>query len=271
MIEKGYVTIGDGQIHFRRTTGGHGNPLVMFHMTSASSEAYEGLMEELDGKIPVIAFDTMNYGASFRTDREPSIRYIAEGLLEAITALGIDRFHTLGHHTGVSIQCEMAIVAPDRVLSVLMSGPNYATMEQNAYLMKKLALPNPISIKGTQFIFAWSRTKDNFPVSLWTDDRVQAAVMNRETVDMLRAGENWPWAYRAVFSHDLRDAMSKVHCPKFFICGGQDLAYAFHREAVADYPDAPIHEHPDGGIYYLETHPQDAAPAIMKFLSSIEQ
>ena len=268
-IRKAYADTTDGQVHYRHTKGGSGEPLIFFHMTSASSAGYVPILEQLAGKLPMIAFDTPNYGESYRTAREPSIAYIASALLEALDDLGIEKFHTFGHHTGVSIQCEMAAIAPDRVLSTIMNGPNYATMEQNAYLMTKLVVPNPISIKGTQFVAAWSRAKDNYPFSLWNNEDVQADIMNRETIDMLRAGPEWCWAYRAVFSHDLRKAMALVRCPKLFLCGSDDLAFDFHKQASADYPDAPSKETP-GGIYAVESHAPEFAPHILAFIESLK-
>lgn len=270
MIRKAYVDTAEGQIHYRYTEGGAGPPLVFFHMTASSSEAYVGLIEEMGGKLPMIAFDTPNYGESYRTTREPMIAYIVSVLLEALTNIGVAKFHTFGHHTGVSIQCEMAATAPDRVLSTIINGPNYATMDENAYLLDKLAKPNPISIKGTQFIWAWSRIKDNYPISLWDDTDVQAEIMNRDTVDMLRAGENWHWAYRAVFTHDLRAAMAKVQCPKFFVCGGEDMALEFHRQACADYPESPSYVSQQGGVYYIESHPGDLTPHLLDFVQSLQ-
>jgi pimeloyl-ACP methyl ester carboxylesterase len=269
MIRKAYVDTAEGQIHYRYTDGGDGPPLVFFHMTASSSAAYVNLMEAMDGSIPMIAFDTPNYGESYRTSCEPSIAYIASVLLEALTNIGVERFHSFGHHTGVSIQCEMAIAAPHRVLSTVINGPNYATMDQNAYLIEKLAHPNPVSIRGTQFIWAWSRIKDNYPVSLWNDTEVQAEIMNRDTIDMLRADINWDWGYRAVFRHDLRFAMAKVQCPKFFVCGAEDLAIDFHRQACADYVDTPNYAAPQGGLYYIESHAADLAPHLQNFIGSL--
>jgi hypothetical protein len=201
--------------------------------------------------------------------REPTVPYIASILLEALTNIGVEGFHSFGHHTGVSIQCEMAVMAPHRVLSTVMNGPNYATMEQNAYLIGKLASPNPVSIRGAQFISAWSRVKDNYPVSLWNDTEVQTAIMNRDTIDMLRAGENWDWGYRAVFNHDLRRAMAKVECPKFFACGAEDLAFDFHKQACADYPAAPSYVSPQGGLYYIKSHAAELAPRLQNFIGSL--
>ena len=271
MIKKAYVDTAGGQIHYRYCSEGTGSPLVFFHMTAASSEAYEGIMSVLDGKLPMIAFDTVNYGESFRTTREPSIDYIADVMSEALTKLGIDKFHSFGHHTGVSIAVEIAGKTPDRVLSVIMNGPTYATHEEMAYLMRKLALPNPISIKGTQFVWAWSRIKDNFPFSLWGDNELQAAIMHRDTVDMLRAGTNWHWGYRAVFSHDLPAAVKKVRCPMFLVCGQHDLSFPYHERMAADYPEVPSYVFADGGVYYIETHPEDLAPHLVDFIRGVQQ
>jgi len=270
MIRKAYVDTRGGQIHFRRCEAGSGAPLVFFHMTAASSAAYEGLMLQLEGNRPLVAFDTVNYGGSFRTTREPTIAYITEVMLEAITNLGIDRFHTFGHHTGVSIQAEMVVSAPERVLSTIMNGPTYATPEHMAQFKDLLARPNPLSVKGTQFIWAWSRTKDNAAVPMGTPAPHAAQIMNRDTVDMLRAGENWHWGYRAVFTHDLIATMNRVRCPIFLVCGRHDLAFPHHEAAAAAFPKAPSYVHEEGGVYYAESHPEDLAPRIEAFIASLQ-
>src|SRR3712207_127604 len=130
-IRKAYVDVPEGQLHYRYTEGGTGPTLLLIHMTSASSGAYEPLMREMDGTFPMIAFDTMNYGESYRTTRPPEISYIAEVLLQALSNLGVEKFHTFGHHTGVHVQTEMALQAPERVLSTIMNGPTWATAEEN--------------------------------------------------------------------------------------------------------------------------------------------
>ena len=224
-------------------------------------------MLELDGQVRTIAVDTMNYGESFRTEREPTIRYIAEVLLEAITHLGIEQFHTFGHHTGVSIQAEMAVIAPGRVLSLIMNGPTFALPEEREYNMRTLSVPNPISVKGTQIMWAWSRTKDNYPLPYGVDAPHAAEIMHRDTVDTLRAGENWHWGYRAVFSHDLIATMQAVECPMFLVSGAEDPAHFFHERAAAAHPNARTYVSETGGVYYAESHASDLAPQIHAFIS----
>jgi pimeloyl-ACP methyl ester carboxylesterase len=37
--------------------------------------------------------------------------------------VGISRFHVFGHHSGASIATEMAVLHPDKVLSLCISSP----------------------------------------------------------------------------------------------------------------------------------------------------
>src|SRR5205085_5832584 len=135
--------------------------------------------------------------------------------------------------TGVSIQTEMAVIAGTRVVSLIMNGPTFALPEEREYNMKTLAMPNPISVKGTQFMWAWSRTKDNYPLPYGVDSPCAAEIMHRDTVDTLRAGGDWHWGYQAVFSHDLIAAMKMVDCPIFLVSARDDPAHFFHERAAA--------------------------------------
>ena len=267
MIRKSYVDTADGQLHYRYTDSGTGDPLVFLHMTAASSAAFEPIMKELEGTIPMIAFDTVNYGESFRTDHEPDIDYMASLKLEALTNLGITKFHTFGHHTGSVVQTSMAVQAPDRVLSAVLNGASYADMSVYAAFRDELALPNPITLRGTQFMWAWSRIKDVAQLPHGNVRMPRAAeVMHRDTVDMLRAGENWHWGYLAVFSYDFKSNIHKISCPMFFVSGEQDVTWPRHKAAQEAFPHMRSHQNPDGGAYYVETHPEVLAPLLLSFL-----
>jgi pimeloyl-ACP methyl ester carboxylesterase len=273
VIRKGYVDTKGGQMHYRHSSGGSGIPLVMIHMTASSSAVFEPMMRELDGKFPIYAFDTVNYGESYRTDAEPSIRLIGDVLLEALAALKVDRFHTYGHHTGVNIAVDMSIRAPNRVASVIAHGPNYISMEANDYCMRNMAKPNPIHVKGGQFMFAWSRVKDNMGDAIWMETPHAAEILNRDTIDMLRAGENWHWAYRAVFSHDLIAAMKLAKCPMLLICGRREptgASYAHHQQALKDLPHAQGFVLEEGAVYAPESHAAELAREVVRYIGGLK-
>ena len=272
MIKKGYVDTKSGQIHYRYSSGGKGIPLVMFHMTASSSAAFEPLMQELDGEFPLFALDTVNYGESYRTDAEPSIGLITDVLFEALSTLKIDRFHAYGHHTGVNIAVDMALKAPGRVATVMAHGVNYITMEENAYCRETYAKSNPIHVRGTQFMWAWSKVKDTMGEVIWLNPPHAAEILNRDTIDVLRAGENWHWASRAVYAHDLIAVMKQVKCPILLIRGRKEPLNSFEVQgkAVKDLPHARSYVHEEGGVYALETHPADFAREVVKFIREAE-
>ena len=229
-------------------------------------------MRELDGKFPLIAFDTVNYGESYRTDAEPSVGLISDALLEALSELKVDRFHTYGLHTGVNIAVDMALKAPDGVATAMAHSANYISMEENAYCRDNYAKDNPIHVKGTQLMYAWSKTKDTMGEAIWLNPPHAAEILNRDTVDMLRAGPNWHWASRAVYAYDLIEAMKQVKCPMLLIRGRREPANSFevHEKTMKDLPHARSYAHEEGGVYALESHPADFAREVVNFIREAE-
>ena len=112
-ITRDYVDWADGQIHYRLGGKGPGAPLVLLHQTAGSSAMYQSLMEILQGHYRMVAPDTPGFGQSDFPPPDPTVGYYAAALLEALQDLGVDRFHAFGFHTGASIACEMAVVAPN--------------------------------------------------------------------------------------------------------------------------------------------------------------
>ena len=124
-IRKGYVDTPDGQVHYRLCEGGQGLPLVFLHQTASSSQMYEPLMGVLQGQYRMIALDTPGFGQSDFPPQTPTTSSYVTTLLSALQNLGVQEFHLFGHHTGACLGCEMAVIAPARVRSLMMVGPVY--------------------------------------------------------------------------------------------------------------------------------------------------
>ena len=131
-IRRGYVDTNEGQVHYRSIESGTGTPVVLLHSVGSASAMYEGLMAELAGERPLYALDTPGYGGSAFPPPDPSAEDYARMLLAASAALGLDRFHCVGHHNGAAIACEMAASAPARVASAIFSGIPYLSTEELA-------------------------------------------------------------------------------------------------------------------------------------------
>lgn len=266
MIRKGYVDTAGGQVHYRREEDGSGPPLVLFHMTPATSESYEGLMAALAGKVPTIAIDTPNYGESFRTTREPSIEYIGEVILEALSALGVERFHTFGHHTGASIALQLACAAPERTISATLNGLCSVTPEEGEAAIRDYAWPNPIDPRGGHIMRAWTRMLSLEPVHI----PYPAEIRHRDLIAFLQAGEDWSWGYRAVFRDDAPGKLDQVARPIFFVSGRHDGAMPMHMREVERCPQFPSFVHEEYGLFYAENAPDDLAMRLIAFMREAE-
>lgn len=264
-IRKGYVDTTDGQVHYQTCPGSAEVPIALLHMTASAANSYDALMAELAGSHTTIACDTVNYGQSFRTDHEPSVPYAASVWLEALDGLGYQQFDVLGHHTGASIAVEMAVQAPERVRSLILSGYVYTTPEENVLFAANFVQDNPITDYGTQLIGAWTRV-----VTTMDGEDLPAQFLHRETVGTLVAGENWAWGYKAIFDWNPIEALKKVQCPLFLATGELDRhTIGFTPRIVADVPKAQVMVAEGRGVDYLDTYAAEFAPHLIKFVDGV--
>ncbi len=78
IINKAYVDISAGQIHYRVVTGS-GIPLLFLHRTPASSATFEQMMIGMAGDRPIYALDTPGFGGSFDPAGHHPLPIIATG------------------------------------------------------------------------------------------------------------------------------------------------------------------------------------------------
>ncbi len=84
-ILRGFVSIAEGQVHFRRIQREQGRPLWMVHASPSSSLGLVGLMREFGRTRPVIAPDTLGNGDSVPAAPDsPDIAYYADSSLRVM-------------------------------------------------------------------------------------------------------------------------------------------------------------------------------------------
>jgi haloacetate dehalogenase len=107
-----------GAVH--AVVGGHGPPVLLLHGYPQSLVMWWGVAPLLAERHTVVASDLAGYGASFRpapaADHAPhSKRAMALDQIEAMAALGFDRFAIAGHDRGGRVAYRMALDHPDAV------------------------------------------------------------------------------------------------------------------------------------------------------------
>ena len=112
-----------GEVH--ALVGGSGSPLLLLHGYPQSHLMWHAVAPLLAERRTVVATDLAGYGQTFRPEPAPdhaphSKRALALDQVEAMRALGFDRFALAGHDRGARVAYRLALDWPDVVERVAL-------------------------------------------------------------------------------------------------------------------------------------------------------
>lgn len=134
--------------------------------------------------------------------------------------VGVSRFHLFGHHSGASIATEMAVMYPDKVLTLTLSSP--ATMERAAQMKfekEQLTAYNKPIREGTHWNKSWDFINMHYT---WTLDQLQGL-----TLDATRAWQGRIQIYTCVFTQPIIELLSQVKCPVLGMGSTEGVLYEY--------------------------------------------
>jgi pimeloyl-ACP methyl ester carboxylesterase len=241
-VERAFVRIREGQVHYRTAGSGGERLLWMIHASPASSWNLVPLMRELAASRRVIAPDTPGNGDSVPLELEqPEIQDYASAALRTMDALGIERVDLYGSHTGAHVALEIAIAAPARVGRLVLDGIGMFTPEDKREFVERYAPAVQVDAYGSQFWWAWHFVRDQawfFPH--FRRDRAHnrgigqpsPEGLHATTVEVLKAVGTYHLAYRAAFRHPDRERLPLVTVPTLVMADQTDpLAVGVHEAA----------------------------------------
>jgi pimeloyl-ACP methyl ester carboxylesterase len=116
-------TITVGERRFTYLEQGSGTPFVLLHGVGSAARSWTHQLEGLSRAFRVIAWDAPGYGGSSLTPEElPDAGDFAAALEDFLAALGVDRFHLVGHSFGCITAARFARLHPERILTLTLSG-----------------------------------------------------------------------------------------------------------------------------------------------------
>ncbi|WP_419815695.1 alpha/beta fold hydrolase [Glacieibacterium sp.] len=258
-LRYGYADTNDGQVHYRRVDGPGDRPLVLLHQTASSGAMFELVMAGLAPERPSIAFDTPGFGNSFVPAGAVSLDYLAGCLVEALDALGVDRFDLCGHHTGGCIALEIAARVPGRVNSLGLIGPVVASPAERDAFRATFTTPFTLAADGSHLKVAW-----DYLASIGADSSPQ--LHQRELIDHLRGSETMPKAFAAVWDQDTSARLAAVTVPVLLMIANDDALYPIFHNATAARPDATV-SIVDGMDFQPDRDPAGVVAGLSQFLA----
>lgn len=276
-ITRGFVDIGDSQIHYRRAGPVADIPLVAIHQSPGSSKQLEGVMGELAALgHGVIAPDTAGNGDSEPLALpQPEIGDLASAAFAAADQLAPGPFDLYGSHTGASIAMEIAIAHPDRVRRIVIDGMGLYSGGLQSEVLDRYAREIAPDAEATHLMKVWHFCRDQhlfwpyynrydangrLPDGLPDDD-----YMHDFSVEVLKALRTYHLSYRAAFRHPKRDRLPLITQPAMVVCSTSDMLFEYFDDVAALIPGA---EKTRLKAWSDPDHPRHMAEVINTFLGA---
>jgi haloacetate dehalogenase len=281
-----------GAVH--AMVGGSGPPVLLLHGYPQSHLMWRAVAPLLAGRHTVVAPDLAGYGASFRPEPTPDHaahgkRALALDQVEAMAALGFDRFAVAGHDRGGRVAYRMALDHPGRVerlavLDIVPTGEVWRRADRNfakgywhwAFLSQPAPLPERL-IGGAPQAFFDLHVREGMGLGR-EPGRYPAEVMDvyRRLLDDPGTVEGMCEDYRAGATVDVelddadRAADRQISCPVLVLWAGRGGLPRFYDDVIDVWrPWAPDvrGEAVDASHFLAEDRPEETAAKLSAFLA----
>lgn len=304
-IRRGYLDTPAGQVF--TLDNGAGEPLILLHQTPRSSSMFVPLMRLLAPRYRTIALDMLGYGDSpappAASDGSVDARELGRNVIHALDALGIDRAHVFGFHTGAFAAAVAAAEAPGRIGALVLGGYPYiadaADFErffEGQETLLTLNRPATDSLDGSHAVSMWMKAYSE--VQKWwlhsvgtpTDPNASSllrhpsphrpahsfltgeelAFIRRWTADFYRI-RSTAEIYKSMLGGDARSVLSGISAPTLHLEADSPYESPFCRrgeEVATLVPDCRAVVVPQSDDNMMEFNPQAVASIVEEFLAS---
>ncbi|MDH6626193.1 pimeloyl-ACP methyl ester carboxylesterase [Streptomyces sp. LBL] len=213
-LRRGYVATPFGQLHLVEC--GAGEPVVMLHQTPRSWTEYLDVLPLVGAANRAIAMDTLGYGASAKPAGPHSIERFADAAGALVEALGLDRFHLVGHHTGGVVAVELAARFQDRVSSLLLSATSFVDDEKRRPAVGHKPVDHVVpTTDGSHLRELWDRRRPFYREG-------EEAALTRYVIDALTVLDRVEEGHQAVRRYRMEERLPYVTARTLAVCAPGD-------------------------------------------------
>jgi haloacetate dehalogenase len=267
--------------------GGEGPPVLLLHGYPQTLAMWHPVAPRLAERFTVVATDLRGYGDSSKPPAGEdhagySKRAMADDQVQAMEALGFERFAVVGHDRGGRVGHRMALDHRDRVsklavLDIIPTREIFATVDKDLamaydhwfFLSQPYDLPEKLI--GCDPIYYLHKKLGGWGTDLQAFAPEALAEYERcfRDPEVIHAScEDYRAAATIDLAHDEEDLDRKVECPLLALWGGNGAMEELYdvlgvwRGYALDTRGRPV----DAGHFLVEERPEEAAEELVSFL-----
>lgn len=240
IVERDFVGVDHGRMHV--AVCGTGFPVLLLHQTPRSWDEYRDALPLIGRHGRAIAIDTPGFGDSEPLPGMPTIEGWAAAALQLLSALAVERFAVVGHHTGAAIAVEIAARAPDRVAAAVLSACPYVDAARRERHARQRVIDDVTEhADGSHLAELWNRRRPFYPEN-------DTDLLRRFMADALRSGPLAVEGHRVVNRYRMEDRLGLIACPTLVLVpendpnarSGDAVAAAIRGSVMRSIPGAQV-------------------------------
>ncbi len=209
-----------GRYSLRYLDVGSGPAVVLIHGLAGDHKAWAAQIEMLRKSYRVVAFDNRGAGASSQVDEPVSTEDLARDTLQLMDFLQIEQAHVVGRSMGGAVAQQMALLAPARVLSLVLCA-SFAKVDP----LGRRVLSN--MREALEWRSSWAdharHSIQNFvSAKFFNENPVQIAAIERLIGGETRLPACYVEQNIACQSHDTLAQLASIHQPTLVMGGDSD-------------------------------------------------
>jgi len=264
-MKKGYVSVSEGQIHYREE--GSGEPLILFHQAPLSSFEFNDVIPLLSEHFRVICPDMIGHGESSDPPREYEMEDFTRVTLQFLDSLGIKQAFVGGNHSGSALALSVYLTRPQLVKKLILSCETLMDKAQiQAFLDQLKSRPMsrdlPMDEAGKFLAEAWDRYRALAPDA-------PLPVRFKPFIIGLAARQRPFDVHYAVFRWMAReDRARKIKCSTLVYGAERDIFFTMKLmdDIKQHIPTSQTAVIKDAGAMVLFQNPKKWAEVVLRFL-----
>lgn len=233
-LERAYIPTPAPQEQIHARFAGTAGPFVFFlHPWPLGSLQFQHVILPLGERYRAYGLDAPGFGMSPSTLTLQPFEEYAIRLLDAIDALGADRFTLVGAEIGVAVAAEIARRAGQRVERILALAVPPADPAGHAAYVADLGEARP-GQDGRHVERVWQQ------IARRLGPDPDPAQMEQAFSEFMNVYNRYHWGIKGYAAYDLAAALRDILCPALFLSAGRD-PFAAHAPAAAALVPGAVH------------------------------